>query len=79
MTKEEIDLAKLLSKCKSSAISSIDRCYHPKCNEKSINSHIFQKNGILSSIATDQHIWEPVINQFKNPQFQFKREGINKV
>ncbi|PIA78028.1 hypothetical protein BFR04_07295 [Gaetbulibacter sp. 4G1] len=79
MTKEEIEFAKLFTKCKSSGISSINTCYHPSCNEKSINSHILQKNGILSTIATDRHIWEPEINQFKKPQFQFKRLGINQV
>jgi hypothetical protein len=79
MTKDEIKFAKLFTKCKSAGISSINVCYHPKCNEKSINSHILQKNGILSTIATDRHIWEPEIDNFKKPQFQFKRNGINQV
>lgn len=79
MTKEEIEFAKLFTKCKSTGISSINICYHPSCTEKSINSHILQKNGILSTIATDRHIWEPEINNFKKPQLQFKRTGINQV
>jgi hypothetical protein len=52
MTKGEIKFAKLFTKWKSAGISSINVCYHPKCNEKSINSHILQKNGILTTIAT---------------------------
>jgi len=78
MTKEEIEFAKLFTKCKSEGTSSINVCYHPKCNKKSINSHILQKNGILSSIALDKHLWGFEIDTFKTPQFQFKRIGINK-
>jgi hypothetical protein len=52
MTKGEIKFAKLFTKWKSDGFSSINVCYHPKCNEKSINSHILQKNGILTTIAT---------------------------
>lgn len=79
MTKEEIEFAKLFTECKSGAISRINTCYHPNCNEKSINSHILQKNGILSEIAPDKHLWELEINNFKKPQFQFKRTGINRI
>ncbi|GGE29085.1 hypothetical protein [Psychroflexus planctonicus] len=79
MTKEEIEFAKLFNECKSRAISKIDTCYHPNCNEKSINSHILQKNGILSTIAPDKHLWELEINSFKTPRFQFKRTGINRI
>ena len=79
MTKKEIEFAKLFTKCKSKGINSINTCYHPKCNEKSINSHILQKNGILSSIAPDRHLWEFEIDTFKDPLFQFKRTGINKI
>ena len=79
MTKEEIEAAKLLTKCKSSAISEINTCYHPSCSDKSINSHILQKNGILSTIAKDRHLWEMGIDNFKMPPFQFKRTGINQI
>ncbi|GAK91664.1 hypothetical protein [Nonlabens ulvanivorans] len=79
MTKEEIEFAKLFTDCKSGAISGINTCYHPNCNEKSINSHILQKNGILSAIAPDKHLWELEINNFKKPRFQFKRTGINRI
>ena len=68
MTKEEIEAAKLLTKCKSSAISQINTCYHPSCTDKSINSHILQKNGILSTIAEERHLWEMGIDNFKKPQ-----------
>jgi hypothetical protein len=79
MTKEEIEDAKLLTKCKSFAISQINTCYHPSCTDKSINSHILQKNGILSTIAMDRHLWEMGIDNFKKPHYQFKRTGINQI
>ncbi|ARV15359.1 hypothetical protein [Polaribacter sp. SA4-12] len=79
MTNREIESAKLFTKCKKKGISSIDICYHPKCTEKSINSHILQKNGILSKIATDRHLYELKINSFKETKMQFKRTGINDI
>ena len=74
-----IEFAKIFEESKNEAIKSINTCYHPNCNNKSINSHILQKNGILSSIAIDGHLWELEINQFKNPRIGFKRTGINKI
>ncbi|MDM1679911.1 hypothetical protein HX069_12205 [Myroides odoratimimus] len=64
---------------KRGAIKSIKKCYYPGCLEPSINSHILQKNGILSKIAKDNHLWEHVINEFKEESFQFKRTGINEI
>ena len=79
-TKINIEFANILIACKKKAIKSITNCYHPNCNKKSINSHILQKNGILSTIAdNNRHVWEMIINQFKEPHFQFKKTGINDV
>lgn len=74
-----MEFAKLFLDCKKKAIREIKTCYHPECNEKSINSHILQKNGILSSIAFDNHLWEHQINPFKTPHFYFKKTGINDI
>lgn len=79
MNTEQIQFSKFFHETKKAAIKSIVSCYHPYCNEKSINSHILQKNGILSSISKDNHLWEHVLNQFKEPHFQFKRTGINEI
>lgn len=79
MDKEQVKFAKLFHDCKKKAVKEIKICYHPKCNKNSINSHILQKNGILSSIATDNHLWEHQINQFKEPHFYFKKTGINEI
>ncbi|MGV0754381.1 hypothetical protein ACTS95_09990 [Empedobacter brevis] len=79
MTKEEIEFAKLYVKCKTEGINSIDTCYYPGCTNKSINSHILQKNGILSAIASNNHLWEHTIDQFQEGVFKFKKKGLNKI
>jgi hypothetical protein len=79
MTVDKIKFHKLFHELKKSAIKKINKCYHPNCSEKSINSHILQKNGILSSIAKDNHLWEHVINEFKDQHYEFKRTGINEI
>lgn len=76
---DKIKFSKFFHETKKMAIKSIVNCYHPECNEKSINSHILQKNGILSSISKDNHLWEHILNHFKEPHFQFKRTGINEI
>lgn len=63
--------------CKRQVIKGKQSCYHPCCSSKSINSHILQKNGILSSIAVDRHLWGIEVNTFRNPPFHFRRIGIN--
>lgn len=75
----ELAFAKDHSECFNKSIASIKTCYHPDCNAKSINSHLLQKNGILSSIATDSHLWHMEVDNFKNSTFSFKRSGLNKV
>jgi hypothetical protein len=65
--------------CKKKGIEKLKVCFYPNCNQPSINSHILQKNGILSSIASNQHVWEWDINLFYDPKFRFKRTGINQA
>lgn len=75
----DIEFAKLNVKCKKAAIDSIFKCYFPGCTNASINSHILQKNGILSKMTGDSHLWEHTIDVFKEDVFVFKRNGINKL
>lgn len=75
----KIKVAKAFHDCKAKAIEKINICFHPGCNEKSINSHILQKNGILSSIAEDGHVMEMHINKFNENQHSFRKIGINKA
>ena len=58
-------------------------CFSPNCDKKCINSHVLQKNGILTQIALDKHlievkptnIWE-IDNQ---SVFKYQKIGINEA
>ena len=78
-TKEEVLKRKAIDNCKKQAIKKISICYHPQCTEPSINSHILQKNGILSSIAPDAHLWHLGINNFDVDLFEFERKGLRQI
>ncbi|UMQ41987.1 hypothetical protein MKS83_21745 [Chryseobacterium sp. Y16C] len=73
------EFAKLYHDTWNKAKQNIKKCYFPGCNEQPINSHILQKNGILNQIATNNHIWEYKINQFKKEPFYFDKTGINEI
>ena len=79
MKTENPELAKIFTDCAKRAKEQINICMYPGCTEKSINSHILQKNGILSSIADDQHLWESAVNHFKKEYIGFQKRGINKI
>lgn len=72
-------IAAFLDDCRKKAKNSSRECNYPGCNEKEINSHIFQKNGILSSIAKNRHLIAHDIDFYNNHAFAFKRTGLNKV
>ena len=74
---QKTKLAKAFHTCQTQATKKINTCFHPDCEEESINSHILQKNGILSIIAEDQHVIEWRINKYKDSEYFFKRIGIN--
>jgi len=52
-------------------------CLVKGCSKRSINSHILQKKGILSSISTRGHLVELATNPFKRKNLEFKPVGIN--
>jgi len=79
MRTENPQLAKIFTDCSKLAKEQTNICMYPGCNEKAINSHIMQKNGILSSIAEDQHLWESAVDHFKAEYIGFQRKGINKI
>jgi hypothetical protein len=55
-------------------------CFELGCSEKAIDSHILQKNGIISKISEKGHVIECVIDPFhKDYRLKFKRTGINDV
>lgn len=75
----KIQFAKAYHECKTKAIKKQSICFHPDCSEKSINSHILQKNGVLSEIAQDNHVVGMHINKFLEKEHDFKRIGINEA
>ena len=79
MKTENPEIAKLFTDCTQKAKAETNICMYPDCNNKSINSHIMQKNGILSSIAEDKHLWGLKIDNFKQEYLGFKKNGINKI
>ena len=74
-----IEFAKAFNEAYKTAFSEINTCFYPGCNENSINTHILQKNGILSSIAPSRHLMEQSIDQHKSPPIFFKKIGIDKA
>ena len=78
-TEQQRKIAAAFQKCKLKAISEINTCFHPECTEKSINSHILQKNGILSTLEKDGHVMEMGIDPFKSDIHYFNRIGIKKA
>jgi hypothetical protein len=75
-TTQEKKRAAAFQKCKLKAVSEISICFHPECGEKSINSHILQKNGILSTLIKDGHVMQMGIDPFKDEIHYFNRIGI---
>lgn len=75
----ELEISNLWIEGQKIAKKKIKTCYHPNCNETSINSHILQKNGIINQISHNGHVWEKKINQFSNKKFYFEKSGLNKV
>ena len=76
---QKIKRAKAFQVCKEKAVKSINNCFYPDCNNVSINSHILQKNGILSSLEKDRHLMQMEINQYRDDIHFFKRIGINEA
>ena len=55
-------------------------CFEEGCTKPAIDSHILQKNGIISKIAEKGHVIECAIDLFESDyQMRFKRTGVNKV
>ncbi|WP_312343038.1 hypothetical protein [Chryseobacterium binzhouense] len=79
MNSKDPKIAKIINDCSENAKKTTNSCYFPGCKNKSINSHILQKNGILSSIATDNHLWRYQVNHFDDDLFIFRKVGINKI
>jgi hypothetical protein len=76
---KDLEMAKAFDASKKYAISSILDCYHPECNEKSINSHILQESGILSKIAPNRYLRKRLINKYYKNDTYFQTSPISKA
>lgn len=65
--------------CRTTAENNSNKCYHPDCTNVTINSHILQRNGMLSEIAEDSHLWEIEVDNYKDGLYHFKRNGLKQV
>lgn len=76
MNEREINhiVAEILQRCK----ARDRKCFIDSCNEKAINSHLIQKNGILSHICENDHFYEMKLQQFPTQHFSIVRQGVNK-
>lgn len=79
MDKERLKIAKISNDFREQAKKEICGCMYPNCSNNAINSHIMQKNGVLSSISNDRHLWELSVNPFKDEFSVFRRVGINNI
>jgi len=79
-----IEIKKALKKIRKKIDNSTKTCMIPGCKLPSINSHILQKNGIISSISRDRYVYELTETDiFKVQSHQLGYEarliGINKA
>jgi hypothetical protein len=61
------------------AHNNIKECCYQSCNKKSIASHILQKNGILSRIAENNHLYTMETDFLYSQLASFKKIGINDI
>lgn len=45
------------------------RCYTHGCISRSSRNHLLQKNGIISQITENNHVWELRTNRFRKPNY----------
>lgn len=67
----------LISKCFTKAQSKQRKCFVEGCLENAISSHLLQKNGTLSLIAKNRHVWQTSYNKFPKGNYTLKQVGIN--
>jgi hypothetical protein len=80
MSKINLEEANALNDSFKRASKVTFNCQYPKCDKKAINSHIFQKNGILSEIINEKkEVIDFKINQFNENTFLFGSLGWNKA
>lgn len=55
------------------------KCLYPNCEKDSIQSHLLQKNGILSTISVNRHVHEIRFVHNKKERYEVKLIGLNEA
>jgi hypothetical protein len=72
----------VLEKLRSKAFGKRRNCIYHNCTNTAINSHLLQKNGILSKISEQGHVYELTSNRYSDKlidKHYFKKVGVNKT
>jgi hypothetical protein len=81
MSTEKIKIIQQINK---NVLNKDWKCLYPNCGSSAINSHLLQKNGILSQISENSHLIELVQNDYfkiynGEKTLLFKINSINKI
>ncbi len=81
MNKQQKKILGIYQTIISRATAKKRKCQSPGCSDYSINSHLMQRNGVLSHITENSHLIQIKPNDFfkieKNGMVDFKKVGIN--
>lgn len=78
MEKEELKYEAKIAKLIRDVNNKSRTCFCASCNNLAIYSHVLQKNGFISSIAEEGHVYKHEY-YFPDEKFRFKKVGINQV
>ena len=66
---------KLIDKLNKRAKQAKRKCLYKGCNSHAIESHLLQRQGVISEIIESNHVIELTLDLFKNPPLVFKSIG----
>jgi hypothetical protein len=70
----------IIEKYRLQSLNRNRKCFESECDLNAVESHLLQKNGIISRIAEEGHVYESTYYTFALPyHLKFQRRGVNKV
>jgi hypothetical protein len=79
MTTDELKIIAQIDKERIKIFKKNRKCFQPYCKKNAIDSHVLQKNGFISKISQNSHVYEYIYFPFRELPFGFKKTGINDV
>ncbi len=81
---EQREKFKILAQIRKNVSGKQWKCIEPDCGRMAINSHLLQRNGILSNITDNGHLYEIKSSDIhrwhsRSQLFEFKKLGISKA